>query len=114
MTDQAIERVAAYFKALSDRTRLLILFALRERAHSVGELAQRAQCSQANISKHLALLLDAGIVARTTRGQAAWLNVADHAVFGICNRVCESLAFALEKDVVLQLEIDKARSPRRD
>lgn len=108
LPDQAVERVAAYFRALSDPTRLRILIALREREHSVGELARRVHCSQANISKHLAVLLDAGIIARTMRRTTSLLNIADYAIFGLCETVCDSIASSLERDLVLHQALNKS------
>ena len=69
LPDQAIDRVALYFRALSDPTRLRILNALRVREHTVGELTEIARCSQANISKHLKVLERAGLVSRSRDAQ---------------------------------------------
>jgi DNA-binding transcriptional ArsR family regulator len=101
LPDQAIERVAEYFRALADPTRLRILNALRESEHSVGELTELFQCSQANISKHLRVLADAGIVARTARGTSTLVRVADPSIDQLCALVCDSVARGLEKDVAL-------------
>lgn len=48
--------------ALSDPTRQALLERLRERPHSVGELAQRLPVSQPAVSQHLRVLREAGLV----------------------------------------------------
>ena len=109
LPDQAIDRVALYFRALSDPTRLRILNALRAASHSVGELTEIAQCSQANVSKHLRVLAEAGIVTRTARGTTTEVGVADPAIYELCNLVCDSVARDLEKD----LAVHRALRPQK-
>jgi len=77
LPDEALAQVAAYFQALSEPTRLQILNLLREREHSVGDLAQRCGFSAANISRHLSLLTQHGLVQRTSRGNSAIYSIAD-------------------------------------
>lgn len=101
LPDAAIERVALYFRALSDPTRLRVLNALRESERTVGELTEIAQCSQANISKHLRVLDECGIVKRTARGTSTLVSVADPAIYELCSLVCDSVERELEKDLAL-------------
>ena len=56
------------FEALSDPTRRRILELLRDRERSVGELVERFTLSQPAISRHLRVLLDAGLVDVTRQG----------------------------------------------
>jgi DNA-binding transcriptional ArsR family regulator len=56
MGEDALEHVAEYFRVLSVPLRLRILNALREGERSVGDLAERLGRSQANVSRHLAIL----------------------------------------------------------
>lgn len=55
-------------KALADPTRLLIINALRDGPRSVGEIAEALEISQPNVSRHLALLRDRGIVTTQRAG----------------------------------------------
>ena len=59
----------AVFRAIADPTRRRILGLLRDRRHTVGELASNFRTSRPAISKHLRLLRDAGLV--TTRKEGA-------------------------------------------
>ena len=59
---------AAAFKALAHPIRLMVVDALSRRAHYVCELAKKMPGTQANLSKHLKVLLHAGIVRRYREG----------------------------------------------
>jgi len=97
LPDEALEQVAAYFQALSEPTRLQILNLLRKQERSVGELAQLCGYSSANISRHLALLTQHGLVARESRGNSAIYSIADQSVYSLCDLVCGSIARQLER-----------------
>lgn len=92
LDDRAMQHVAGYFRALGEPLRLKMLNALREREHNVGELTELCECSQANVSKHLALLAQAGIVERENRGTSVYYRIADQRIYDICDLVCDQLA----------------------
>lgn len=89
---EALEQVAAYFQALAEPTRLLILNLLRERERNVGDIAQLTGFTAANVSRHLSLLAERGIVTRESRGTSVWYRIADPAIYALCDLVCGSLA----------------------
>ena len=88
MDDQVLDVLARYFRALSEPLRLKILDALRDEPMNVGQLTQRLGCSQANVSKHLSVLTDVGLVEREARGTTAWYRFADPEVYELCDVVC--------------------------
>lgn len=92
LDDRALGHVAEYFRALSEPLRLKILNALRDRARNVGELTELLQCSQANVSKHLATLTRYGFVERTAQGTSAYYRIADPRVYQLCDLVCGQMA----------------------
>ena len=92
LDDRALGHVAEYFRALSEPLRLKILNALRERARNVGELTELLDCSQANVSKHLATLMRHGLVERRMRGTSAFYAIADPRVYQLCDLVCGQMA----------------------
>ncbi len=97
LSDDALVQVAAYFQALSEPTRLQILNLLRQQERSVGELAQLCGYSSANISRHLALLGQRGLVSREARGNSAIYRIADPAVYALCDLVCGGIARQLDR-----------------
>jgi DNA-binding transcriptional ArsR family regulator len=94
---EALQQVAAYFQALSEPTRLQILDLLRDGERNVGELAQQCGFSAANISRHLAFLMQHGLVARESRGTSVYYRIADESVYELCDLVCGSIARQLER-----------------
>jgi DNA-binding transcriptional ArsR family regulator len=91
LTPEAIELIAGRFRALSEPMRLRILHALADGERTVGELVAELEAGQANVSKHLGLLLEAGIVRRRKDGLNALYSVSDETIFQLCELVCSSL-----------------------
>ena len=56
------ELTASVCKALNDPKRLLILYAVATEPRSVSELVDLLDVSQSNVSQHLAVLRDRGLV----------------------------------------------------
>ena len=100
LPDEALAKVAAYFQALSEPTRLQILNLLRTGERSVGELAQLCACSAANISRHLSLLTQHGLVVRQSRSNSAFYSIADASVYALCDLVCGSIARQFDRAAV--------------
>lgn len=94
---EALEQVAAYFRALSEPTRLHILSLLRDGERNVGELAQICNYTSANISRHLTVLSKHGLVARDHRGTSVYYRIADESVYALCDLVCGSIVRQFEQ-----------------
>jgi DNA-binding transcriptional ArsR family regulator len=89
---RALTHVAAYFRALSEPLRLRMLNLLRDRARNVTELTELLDSSQANVSKHLALLARLGFVERDPQGTSVYYRIADPRVYQLCDLVCGQIA----------------------
>src|SRR5215213_4317649 len=100
LSEAALEKVAERFKVLSEPMRLKLLYALMDGEKSVSELVHETGGMQANVSKHLGLLLDDGIVGRRKQGLNSYYRITDESIFELCDLVCGSihdrLAAALE------------------
>jgi DNA-binding transcriptional ArsR family regulator len=97
LSNEALVQVAGYFQALSEPTRLQILNLLRQKERNVGELAQLCGCTSANVSRHLTLLTQHGLVVRESRGNSAYYSIADESVYRLCDLVCGNIARELER-----------------
>ncbi len=85
------ERIAERFRVLGEPMRIALLDALREGEATVGELQRVCGASQQNVSKHLGVLLKAGIVGRRKQGNFSVYSIADPMVFALCEQVCGGL-----------------------
>ncbi|QAY77656.1 metalloregulator ArsR/SmtB family transcription factor [Sphingosinicella sp. BN140058] len=71
--------VTDLFRSLADPTRLRILALLRAMELSVGELAQVLGQSQPRVSRHVKILIDAGLAERRKEGSWVFLSLGDGA-----------------------------------
>jgi DNA-binding transcriptional ArsR family regulator len=96
---ELIEHVAERFRVLGDATRLRILRVLIDEGElTVGELVDHIGCSQPNVSKHLKVLADAGIVDRRAVGTAAHYSATDPSLLELCELVCDRLRVQARHD----------------
>ena len=91
LTPAMLALVAERLRALAEPARLQILNELRGGEQTVTELVEATGLGQANVSKHLQLLLAAGFVARRKDGLYARYRLADEDVFRICEIMCGRL-----------------------
>jgi len=92
LAPEALELVAGRFRVLSEPLRLLILQALRDGEKNVTELTEIAGSTQPNVSKHLRVLQEAGLIGRRQEGNTVYCFIADPSVFDLCDTVCGSLS----------------------
>lgn len=91
LTPAQLERVARLFRAFSDPGRLAIVQELKAGEKSVSEIVDAMSTSQANVSKQLKLLHEAGILTRRKKGTSVRYRIADPAVAKLCKLVCDKL-----------------------
>jgi DNA-binding transcriptional ArsR family regulator len=113
LTPEALTQVAGYFQALAEPARLRLLNLLRDGERSVSELAEATGQSTANVSRHLALLAQHGLLAREARGTSVFYAIADPAVYDLCNLVCDNLARRFERTAPERAAFTAAALPAR-
>lgn len=91
LPDPLVELIARRFRVMGEPMRIKLLDRLREGEASVQELTDATGASQQNVSKHLGVLLEAGIVGRRKRGNLAYYRIVDDSVFELCESVCGSV-----------------------
>jgi len=103
LPEQLVDLIAQRFRVLGEPMRIRLLDRLRDGEATVGQLQEALDASQQNVSKHLGVLLQAGMVSRTKRGTSSVFAIADDGVFELCDQVCGGLRRQLsELDAILQ------------
>lgn len=97
ISDSMLGLIAERFKALSEPMRLKLLMALEKEERSVGDLVQDLGTSQANISKHLSLLTQKGVLQRRKEGLHVYYSVRDPGIFNLCQHVCGGIERGIDE-----------------
>jgi DNA-binding transcriptional ArsR family regulator len=114
---ELLDRIAERLKALADPARLRLLHALEEEERRVVDLVPLLGCTQANVSKHLAVLRRAGLVRGRRDGANVHYRIADPVVFRVCRLLCDSLVREARRTASVAAAGEAAylrrRAPRR-
>jgi DNA-binding transcriptional ArsR family regulator len=97
--DEFLDLMAEKFRMLADPTRLAILRALMRGERSVTQVVEETDRNQANVSKHLKSLAEAGLVGRRKEGLQVYYRLDDPLVEKLCNLVCETIVQETREDV---------------
>jgi ArsR family transcriptional regulator len=89
-------------KALNDPKRLLLLYALGESPRTVSELCELLDAPQANISQHLGVLRDRGVVDATRNGNSVRYSLRHAKVLGAIDLLREVMADEFERQHALR------------
>src|SRR5271157_4014504 len=92
LSENQLEQVALRFRLLGEPMRLRILQAVCRQPHTVNEIVTAVGATQANVSKHLALLAGAGILARQKEGQRVFYGMKDQLALKLCELVHKHLS----------------------
>jgi DNA-binding transcriptional ArsR family regulator len=99
LSDAALHMIADRFKVLAEPMRLKILHTLWDGELTVGEIIAATNALQANVSKHLGILQQAGLVNRRRDGLNVYYRICDEMVFELCEAVCTSLHDRLKAQI---------------
>ena len=91
LPEDLVDLIARRFRVIGEPMRIRLLDRLRDGEATVGELSDALAASQQNVSKHLTVLADAGVLARRKEGTHVHYRIADEGVFTLCEQVCGSL-----------------------
>ena len=89
---EVFESVARYFSVLGEPTRLRILYALCQEEKCVNEIIKVTALAQANVSRHLGLMYQAGMLSRRREGTQIFYKVADPMYIELCRTVSTQVA----------------------
>jgi DNA-binding transcriptional ArsR family regulator len=91
LPDALVELIAQRFRVIGEPMRIRVLDALRDGPMTINELTEALGATQQNVSKHVGVLAQAGIVGRAKDGTRVRCFIADESVFALCELVCGGL-----------------------
>ncbi len=103
LPEALVDLIARRFHVLGEPMRIRLLDDLRDGEATVHQIAEGVGASQQNVSKHLHVLHEAGILARRKDGTQIFYRVVDEGVFELCESVCGSVQRqVLELNAILE------------
>lgn len=87
MSELKLDRVtlfefhAQFCKTLADANRLLIIAELVKGEKSVNDLASSLELNQSNVSKHLSMMRERGLVSTRREGVSIYYSLSDPRIF---------------------------------
>lgn len=111
LTNETLDHVAKFLKAMGEMTRLKILRALHDGELTVTDIITETAATQSNVSKHLAILTAVGIVEARKEGTSTYYKIADPNITAICDTVCRSIADRIRQSRTTLKNIEKGVAP---
>jgi DNA-binding transcriptional ArsR family regulator len=105
--DRALNRTYA---ALADPTRRAMLFALRSGEARISDLAATLPMTFAGVSRHVAVLENAGLVGRQVRGREHWLSVRPEGLRAAERWIADQTAFWSPRADALAARLERRRA----
>ena len=87
---------AELFGVLATPLRLRIINAICDQEKSVGDIMEAVNSTQPNVSQHLKVLYQAGIVAKRRVGNQVYYRVQSEKAVQLCRTVCTQIAIELD------------------
>ena len=92
LPDEVLEMVVGRLRVIADANRIRLLGMLNERDCTVSELAARMATTHQNVSHHLGLLHQAGIVARRKEGNSVRYSLVDWTGWWLVEQIASAVA----------------------
>lgn len=99
VTDEALALITSWFRTLAEPSRLKILRSLEEGEKNITEIVEATGLTQANVSRHVQSLVEAGMVGRRKEGLTVVCFIADPSITDLCDNVCTNLLKRLSQQV---------------
>lgn len=86
-----ILEISQFFKVMSDKTRLSILYLLKEKEQNVTEIVEAINMEQSAVSHQLRILKDSRLVRSRREGKSMIYQLDDEHIFDILDQVLEHI-----------------------
>lgn len=101
LSEAFLDLVTRRLQAVADPTRIRLLMSLERREATVQELTDELFTTHQNVSRHLGILYQLGIVTRRKDGNKAWYSVADYSSCRLIEQVTASVTGHVEELVAI-------------
>lgn len=110
LSAEAAELIAARLRVIAEPMRIRLIEALNEGVATRQSLRARLGTSPQNVSKHLGVLHQAGVVSRRRDGGRIEYRLSDWTGWWMVRRVAESIAIHLDgqREILAPLERDSS------
>ncbi len=96
-----LELIARRFRVLGDPLRLRILWVLEGGERTVNEVTEELGANQSNVSRHLQILRESGILSNRRAGNQTFYSIADAEIFKLCDLVCSGAAMDVQRKLAM-------------
>ena len=107
LKQEIIQLEADFCAALSDPTRIFILYALNERSQNVTELTNELAIPQPTISRHLKVLRERGLVYTERQGTVITYHLTDQRIIQAMDLLRSAMRDRLTQQANLITELGK-------
>ncbi len=97
LSDPFLDLVAHRLQVISEPTRIRLLAILELREATVQELTDELATTHQNMSKHLGVLYQSGIVTRRRDGNKIWYSLADYSACRLIEQATASVTGYVEE-----------------
>jgi DNA-binding transcriptional ArsR family regulator len=97
LSEPFLDLVARRLHAISEPTRIRLLTSLERREATVQELTDELATTHQNVSKHLGVLYQSGIVTRRRDGNKIWYSLADYSACRLIEQATASVTGYVEE-----------------
>ena len=87
MNDEHVKDVAALLKTMSHPIRLKILCMLQEKEMAVGDIREEVETTNANVSQHLTILRNKGIISSRKDANFIYNKIEDNRVLDLISKM---------------------------
>lgn len=97
LSEPFLNLLVLYLQAISEPTRIRLLKSLERHEATVQELTEELATTHQNVSKHLGILYQSGIVTRRKDGNKIWYSLADYSAWRLIEQAAASVTGHVEE-----------------
>lgn len=97
MDDELLKIQSEMYKTFANPLRLCIIKMLCNEEMNAGKIIKRTGISKANLSQHMSILKEKGVVEAVKKGKNVYYKISDNRIGKLCNLISEVILSNLKK-----------------